>query len=194
MAGRVTRRDEKFELVKGYLDTPYKLRLPLPQFRKENRIRRDEYIMLKRDVEEFGLEVAKKRTDDARKWMEDSLSGQEAGESEDDSLESDPEGWWKNRVVELYQAVFSSAKKGNAQSQKLAAQLSGMLVEKQEVKIGLTADEIARRNFEAERLLRDGGFNIRRADGLAVADVEGELSVLHGEPCVDNQPEHGSEG
>lgn len=59
-------------------------------------------------------------------------------------LEENPEVWLSKQRMSLLLSIKESADRGNAQSQKLFAQLGGWLVEKQEVTVGLTADERAR--------------------------------------------------
>jgi len=61
-------------------------------------------------------------------------------------------------------------KHGNAFAGKTWLQAKDEFVEKQEVKVGLTANEIARRNFEAERQLRKAGYR--------VVEVQKEPSLL----------------
>ena len=61
------------------------------------------------------------------------------------------------------------------------------LTEKHEVTIGLTADEIARRNFEAERRLGEW----RREHGYRVEDVQDGSSLLLGEVREDTGREQG---
>ncbi len=82
----------------------------------------------------------------------------------DDRMESDPEAWLNAQKMFLYKSIKESAGKGNAQSQKLLSQLGGWLVEKQEVTVGLSADEIARRNSEARAEL--GDFRNRLGQGM----------------------------
>lgn len=55
--------------------------------------------------------------------------------------------------------LLTACASGNAQALKIYHQLTGDLVEKQEVdvKIGLSADEITRRNLEADRQLEQWG-------------------------------------
>jgi len=65
---------------------------------------------------------------------------------------------------QIADAIIMGCKAGNAQAMRLAKQLTGELVEqsKTEVVIGLSADEIARRNLEAERQLREGGYRMEK--------------------------------
>ncbi len=100
--------------------------------------------------------------------------------------ESDPEAWLQAQLMNLYKAVTKSAQGGNAQSQKLLAQLMGRLVEKQEVTLGLSADELTRRNLEAERQLRG-------ISGHRVEKVSEELPLLPEDLRLHTEQEHGSD-
>ncbi len=134
------RDDEKIitevkELIYGYLENPEITEL---EFKGNNFISPRIFNRVKRMYEE-----GKKSETRLERIQEETL------------LEEDPISWWKKRTLELNNAILASAKKGNAQSQKLAKQLAGELVEKAEVKFGLTADERARRNSESEQELRE---------------------------------------
>lgn len=80
----------------------------------------------------------------------------------------------KSRTREVDEGIIKSAKSGNAQAQRLIKQLTGELVEKSEVTIGLTADERARRELEAERQLREW----RGGAGHRVEEVQKEPPLL----------------
>ena len=77
------------------------------------------------------------------------------------SDEFDPLVYLKERNKDITEGIVKGARAGNAQMAKLAKQLLGELVEesKTEITIGLSADEISRRNLEAERQLREGDYN-----------------------------------
>ena len=62
----------------------------------------------------------------------------------------------KSRSRTADENLMRACAEGSPAALKLYKQLTGDLVEKQEVKIVLTADEIARRNLEAERQLKVG--------------------------------------
>ena len=55
----------------------------------------------------------------------------------------------------------------NAFAAKTYLQAKGEFVEKAEVKLGLSADEISRRNLEAERQLRDSGYLLPKGESSA---------------------------
>jgi len=67
---------------------------------------------------------------------------------------------YKNVMNFLYAAGTNQQKitAPEVQAAKVWLQAKGRLEDKLEVKIGLSADEIARRNFEAERQLNDSGY------------------------------------
>ena len=78
-----------------------------------------------------------------------------------------------NDVEEVLQALHIMAtQKHNAFAAKVYLQAKGELVEKAEhkVEVGLSADEITKRNFEAERRLQRGGYR--------VATVQNESPLL----------------
>ena len=64
----------------------------------------------------------------------------------------DEQAKWEN----VEKAIYQKALGGTVSAQELFAKLKGRLVEQHEVKIGLSADEIARRNLAAERELQAG--------------------------------------
>jgi len=81
--------------------------------------------------------------------------------------------------------------KAPSMDRKLFAQMHGLITDKAEVKveIGLTADEITKRNLEAERQLREEGF--RALPRPRVEEVPGISPLLHDEVCLDSESEHG---
>lgn len=72
--------------------------------------------------------------------------------------ENDPDTWLKAQLMTLYEAVMKSARGGNATSQSHILKILGKLDEKVEVTIGLSPDERARRQLEATKQLRKGGY------------------------------------
>ena len=56
--------------------------------------------------------------------------------------------------------LLRGCEKLNPNSLKLFFQRAGVLIERSEVKIGLSAEEVARRNLESIRTLREGGFGV----------------------------------
>ncbi len=141
----ISRKAEKLEKVRVYLSVPYKDRLPLPVFRRETGIRRNEFIELKRDVEAYNKDLAMANF----RTIQENLMGDTRasdGEVVDDDVNVDT--FLQDHWGEFLQFVFKLSK-DNAQSQRLYAQLAGKLIEKSEVKVGLTGDETAQRNREA---------------------------------------------
>lgn len=162
-------------------------RMPLQQLRKEYHITRPQFYQMKDEWKAEKAHETETRLEIARQKQAAIL----CGDATEEEIDADPVLWWKKRRQEIDKAILDSAKKGNAQSQKLAKQLAGELVEKQEIRIGLTADELTRRNLEAERQLREAGFNIRRDDGHRMAQVQDESSLLPGQVCLDSESQHG---
>ena len=73
---------------------------------------------------------------------------------------------------------------------KLFAEMYGLRTDKTEVKvkIGLTADEITRRNLEAERQLRGEGFRALPRPG--VEEVQDISPLLPDEVCLDSESQY----
>ncbi len=108
------------------------------------------------------------------------LTDEQIEDSEFD--ENNPLEWWRKQNLRINKAIVASAIKGNSMSQKLAKQLSGELVEKREVKIGLKSDDYFRIIQEAEQRVR--GESDRDRGG------ETESSLLLSESGVYSEQEH----
>ena len=66
---------------------------------------------------------------------------------------------WEKFMTHLYAGIMVPG--APASKMELYTKLKGRLVEKHEVKVGqLTADEITKRNIEADRQLRDAGYRV----------------------------------
>ena len=80
-----------------------------------------------------------------------------------------------------------------AKDRELFGKRYGLLVEKKEAKveIGLTADEITRRNLEAERRLREEVYRALPRPG--VEEVQGISPLLSNEIRLDSEQEHRSD-
>jgi len=79
--------------------------------------------------------------------------------------EASDEEWdferWKRDTAPVAADALSGALRRNMPSAiKLYYELTGEYVQKQEIKIGLTGDETARRNLEAEKELRESGYSV----------------------------------
>lgn len=140
-------------LVNGYLGTAFNQRMPLKQFLHSAGIRRDVYDRLKAD---YNIETRKEQLEGIRR-IQEGVFGEVKGPEQEEGINLSPQEWLDEHFLEVVKYTFESAKKGNAQSQKLFAQLAGKLVEKSEVKVGLTADDYYRIREEAKR--RAGGDN-----------------------------------
>lgn len=75
-------------------------------------------------------------------------------------IEDNPKDWIQNRWLDLLQGALASAKAGNANSQRLLAQIGEYLVEKQEVTHKIDGSFFARASIEAERRLRESGYRV----------------------------------
>jgi len=110
---------------------------------------------------DLAVSLGIKNVDTIKRWKKeyDRYAASKAVEVKNDiaELESDPEEWWRKRQLQLNEAILESAKRGNAQSQKLAKQLAGELIEKSESKVQfeLSAGEEIKIAREAERRTRE---------------------------------------
>ena len=82
---------------------------------------------------------------------------EEAGKLE--VVEGDVVDYSRDEVQEVLDALHQMATKGkSAFAAKTFLQAKGEFIEKSEVKVGLTADEIARQHLENRRWLRENGY------------------------------------
>ncbi len=159
-----TNKAGRKQLVFAYLDTSREQRLPLAKFLKEHKMIRRTFHTLEGEWKSEVKSVTKVETEKHQQELKntvndvwDRLEGKEPPKrvngvevtkvSEDEKLA-------------LARKVYADAmvKGASAKDKDLAVRMLGMLIDRQEVKIGLTADEIARRNLEAERQLKEGGY------------------------------------
>ena len=157
-ATHISKKLEKYAKVKAWMETPPRERMSIVLFRRENKITRPMFEELKRNYLANLADLRRQRAVDASRYIEDAMASVDKPIGSVADLEEDPMTWWKARQQELNNAILESAVHGNAQSQKLAKQLAGELVEKQEIKIGLTAEERARRLFQAQDELKKEGY------------------------------------
>jgi len=80
--------------------------------------------------------------------------------------------------------------KAPSMDRKLFAQMHGLITDKAEVKVevGYTADEITRRNLEAERQLRAEGYRALPRPGME--KVPGISPLLPDEVCLDSESQY----
>ncbi len=99
------------------------------------------------------------------------------------------QSWWtEERNKEINQAIYDSSigkTRGNANSQKLALQASGRLVEKQEVKFVLSADDYFRIRREAQ-----GRIQQLLGEGDGDRSVQSESALLLSQDGVSPKQEH----
>lgn len=74
----------------------------------------------------------------------------------------DSQTWLEKRTPDADRALLEAIQNGKVGAFELFYKLLDRLKDKSETEIrfGLTADEVARRNLEAERQLREGGFGV----------------------------------
>lgn len=152
-------------LVFGYLDEPEDKRLDLKKFLKSHRIQKRTFYLLEGEYRAKEKALTKRDRDDHKQELKatvmdawDVVEGREPPKRTAKGYKI--EEITDDERLALARKVYTDAMgKGASKGEKeLAVRMLGMLVERQEIKVGLTADEIARRNTEAEKQLRDGGF------------------------------------
>ena len=148
-----------------FFDFPDQYTQPEDEFRRQLLLTRSSMLLLKRDWkrDRTELSVEQLEMERIRSIMEKALYQEEEVALSDHQikeialqLHSDNHNTHKYLVEHMWEidkAIVESCKKGNAQAQRLAKQLSGELVEKieQKVKFELSADEHFRIRQEAER-------------------------------------------
>tara|TARA_R100000750_G_C2285406_1_gene72832 strand:+ start:141 stop:617 length:477 start_codon:yes stop_codon:yes gene_type:complete len=148
------------EVVFKYLDTPFAERQPVKDFLKENRLQR---VSLYKGELLYATEKSAEEKD-ARLRM---LKKREAADKLGDMITPEEDKW-----ASMEKAIYEKGLAGTVKAQELYAKIKGKIKpEELDVKIGLSADEIARRNLEAERQLRE-------EDGHRVEKVPEEPSLL----------------
>lgn len=162
---------EKKVLIFKYLDTPEEERDPVKDFMHNNHILRVVYgkgeLLY---IQEHKAELMKLRDTALRHREATNRLG-------DDLIEDnyDSEVYLDGKTHKVDAALLEACKKGSPGALKIYYQLMNRLVEKteQEVKLGLSADELARRNLAAERELESG-----RETGYRVEEVSEKPSLL----------------
>ena len=92
---------------------------------------------------------------------------------------------------DVLKAIKKAALHGNANAQKLWAQLAGILVEKSEIKVELSANDHYRIWKEAKRRLAEFETGLERnRDSDGDRGVQSQPEVLPDEVCVDREQEH----
>jgi len=116
------------------------------------------------------------------------LRAEEMGNKEPENLDEFTAEDWKqylhSQKLVAARALVREIQNGKVTANEAFWKLLGEFIEKTEhkVELGLSADEIARRNFEADRQLRDGGYRVE--------EVSEKPPLLSEQVCVDNKQEH----
>ena len=154
------------QVVFDYLNTDREHRLPLAKFLKKHKMIRRTFHTYegewKSEVKSKTKVEKKNHLQDLRNTMSDAYDRLEGKEPPKriEGIEVLPTSAEEKLALErkVYKdAMASGASKAD---KELAVKMLGMLIERQEVKVGLTADELTRRNLEAERQLREGGYRV----------------------------------
>lgn len=144
----------RYEQVRHYLRTPEKDRQPFKQFLKTAHMKPASFYRLQGKIEaEKELEDEKlKVAQQVQAVLGEAVTAVDSNKETLDLV---------RQIKEMDEAVFNAGKiKQVARMAELWYKRKGLIVEKQEhkVEIGLTADELARRDREAEKQLRDAGL------------------------------------
>ena len=148
----ITNLEVREENIRNYLRTPEDQRIPLKEFLRKNHLMARTFYITQGKVEAKD-EIAELRntlTTKVRSIIGDSVDTRSLDQKESDDL--------AEAIKRMDEAVYKAATIENiAKMAELWYKRKGLLIEKQEVdiKVGLSADEIARRNLEAERELRE---------------------------------------
>lgn len=144
--------------VYGWLESPQEERPSRMDFRKELHLSAPRFRSIcedwRKSQEKNGVETREVRK--IKSIMDDMLTPQDTKiivEHRGVEVEDEEEG--EDELKQVLKNLYRLSKK-NSNAAKVWLQATGNLVEKTEVKIGLSADEIARRNIEADRRIRVG--------------------------------------
>lgn len=177
----------------NYLDTsPEKRKMTQNEFRKDIHISYPHFATIKEEwkANKRGEGQEERKESGIRNIMEGELADKMEDSLEAEELERDPTAWWKKQSLKLNQAILSSASRGNAQSQKLAKQLSGEFIEKREDTLKFepsTADYINWGRQLLEELRQDWQEN------GGTCQVCSRPQVLLEEVRMDSEQEHREE-
>lgn len=168
----ITSEDKK-EAILIYLNLPQGEKSSLREFCHQAHITRKTFYAIKMDWrdEKLGIPIVKA-------IMEKTLSSEpvvkKTRKKRSDSKYDSEEGL-RSRTEDVDLALLAACKDGNAQALKLYFQLTNRLIEKQEINVGLTADERIRRELQAEREIREWE---RRMAGQGTEEVPKEPPLL----------------
>ena len=148
----MTISNERRQLLYDWLDTSPEERKPEKEFRQSMHLgyRAFKNLRIEWQVEKT---IENKR--------EVSLKGAyDAIEAERDNPENIAEE--AKRWIAVEEKIYQQALEGSYRDRELYAKLKKKLKEEISVTVGLSADEIARRNLEADRELREAGYRVEK--------------------------------
>jgi len=163
-----TNKQARKTLVFNYLATPREQRLPLKKFLKGHKMQRRTFCNLEGEYKVEKLVLTKREGQAHQEKLKNTvLDAWDRADGKDPPKRI--EGVEIAQISEeerlaLARKVYKDAmlSDASAKDKDLAVRMLGMLIEKREDKITveLSADEIARRNLEAERQLREAGYRV----------------------------------
>ena len=157
-----TNRPARKAMVFGYLDQLKGERLPLKKFLKANKMTRPTFFKFEGEYNTERANLTKREKGEHQEGLRatvmdawDRIGGKEPPKRTSKGHEIVEIS--EDERLALARKVYLDAMAGgaSAKDKDLAVRMLGMLIEKREVKVGLTADEIARRNFEADKELSE---------------------------------------
>jgi len=158
----MTISDKRRALIYAYLDSPVDNRLPEKEARKQLNVGYKVWRNLKADwiVARKDRELVEKRASKARELIVNALNGDNliSNGNEDDLALIE-------KIQKMDEAVYNAATVGKvSRMAELWYKRHGLLVDKSEskVKIELSADDVTRRNLEADRELRESGYRVEK--------------------------------
>lgn len=156
-----TNRPVRKALVSGYITKAEDDRPSLNEFLKTHRMTKRTFHILEGECRAEQTNSDKEHQAHLRALVEDNSIRLEGKKP---PLRT-PKGYKIEEVSEdekvaLARKVYNDAirKGASTRDKELAVRMLGLIIDKKEISIGLTADEIARRNLEADRQLREGGY------------------------------------
>ena len=172
-----TRRQTVF----GYLAEPEETRLDLKKFLKTHKIQKRTFYLLEGEYRATKLNLTKQEKEEHKEQLKatvmdawDRVEGKEPPKRIKGIVLADISNDEKLALArKVYQDAMTHG--ASARDKDLAVRMLGMLIEKSEVKIGLTADERARREAEANRELAEWH---RGMEGQGISEVQERLALL----------------
>ena len=166
-------------LVYGYLDQEEKI--PLKNFLSMHKMQKRTFFVLEGEYKAEKVNLTKieklEKKDRLKAMVLDAWDRVEGREPPKRTVKGhEITDISEDEKVALARKIYIDAMAGraSARDKDLAVRMLGMLIEKHEVKVGLTADEFARQHLENQRWLREHGY----LEEAGVQQVQSEPPLL----------------